>query len=96
VEYCHLLLSFHDLFCQFFIPDISIFIDYLVYLKANNTEIIAILSSGFFHTLLRPYIIGASLISVFVLIMGFYVVPASSEGFNNFRYTYLKEMVPKP
>jgi lipopolysaccharide export system permease protein len=23
--------------------------------------------------------------------MGFYVVPASSEGFNNFRYTYLKE-----
>jgi lipopolysaccharide export system permease protein len=22
--------------------------------------------------------------------MGFYVVPASSEGFNNFRYTYLK------
>jgi lipopolysaccharide export system permease protein len=26
---------FHDLFCQFFIPDISIFIDYLVYLKTG-------------------------------------------------------------
>jgi lipopolysaccharide export system permease protein len=24
-----------DLFCQFFIPDISIFIDYLVYLKTG-------------------------------------------------------------
>ncbi|MBU2062099.1 MAG: LptF/LptG family permease [Bacteroidetes bacterium] len=58
---------------------------------ANNTEIIAILSSGIsFTRFLRPYIIGASIISVFVLIMGFYVVPKSSEGFNYFRYTYLK------
>jgi lipopolysaccharide export system permease protein len=43
---------------------------------------------------LRPYIIGASLISVFVD-NGFYVVPASSEGFNNFRYTYLKGNGPE-
>jgi lipopolysaccharide export system permease protein len=58
---------------------------------ANNTEIIAILSSGIsFTRFLRPYIIGASIISVFVLLMGFYVAPVSSEGFNNFRYTYLK------
>jgi lipopolysaccharide export system permease protein len=58
---------------------------------ANNTEIIAILSSGIsFTRFLRPYIIGASIVSVFVLIMGFYVVPNSSEGFNNFRYTYLR------
>jgi len=59
---------------------------------ANNTEIIAILSSGIsFTRFLRPYIIGASMISVFVLLMGFYVVPVSSEGFNNFRYTYLRK-----
>ena len=58
---------------------------------ANNTEIIAILSSGIsFTRFLRPYLIGASIVSVFVLLMGFYVVPISSEGFNNFRYTYLK------
>jgi lipopolysaccharide export system permease protein len=58
---------------------------------ANNTEIIAILSSGIsFTRFLRPYIIGASIISVFVLLMGFFIVPTSSEGFNNFRYTYLK------
>jgi lipopolysaccharide export system permease protein len=58
---------------------------------ANNSEIIAILSSGIsFKRFLKPYIIGASIISVFVLLMGFYIVPVSSEGFNNFRYTYLR------
>ncbi|MDR7212707.1 LptF/LptG family permease [Flavobacterium piscis] len=58
---------------------------------ANNTEIIAVLSSGISYTrFLRPYIIGASVVSVFVLLMGFFIVPAASEGFNNFRYTYLK------
>lgn len=56
---------------------------------ANNTEIIAILSSGIsFTRFLRPYIIGASIISVFVLLMGFFVVPPASDGFNNFRYAY--------
>jgi lipopolysaccharide export system permease protein len=58
---------------------------------ANNTEIIAILSSGIsFTRFLRPYIIGATIVSIIVLLMGFYVVPSASEGFNNFRYTYLK------
>ncbi|TDD75288.1 LptF/LptG family permease [Flavobacterium caseinilyticum] len=58
---------------------------------ANDTEIIAILSSGIsFTRFLRPYLIGASIVSIFVLLMGFFVVPAASEGFNNFRYTYLK------
>lgn len=58
---------------------------------ANNTEIIAILSSGIsFTRFLRPYIIGASIVSIVVLLMGFYVVPKASEGFNNFRYTYLR------
>ena len=57
---------------------------------ANNTEIIAILSSGIsFTRFLRPYIIGATLVSVFALIMGFFIVPKASEGFNNFRYNYL-------
>ena len=58
---------------------------------ANNTEIIAVLSSGISYTrFLRPYIMGATIVSVFVLLMGFFIVPAASEGFNNFRYTYLK------
>lgn len=58
---------------------------------ANNTEIIAILSSGIsFTRFLRPFLIGASIVSLIILLMGFFIVPKSSEGFNNFRYTYLK------
>lgn len=57
---------------------------------ANNTEIIAILSSGIsFTRFLRPYIIGATIVSLFALIMGFFLVPKASAGFKNFRYTYL-------
>lgn len=58
---------------------------------ANNTEIIAILSSGIsFTRFLRPYIIGATFISILALLMGFFFVPKASKGFNDFRYTYLK------
>lgn len=58
---------------------------------ANNTEIVAILSSGIsFGRFLRPYVIGATMVSIFALLMGFFLVPKASEGFNNFRYTYLK------
>lgn len=58
---------------------------------ANNTEIIAILSSGIsFTRFLRPYIMGATIVSIFALIMGFFLVPKASKGFNDFRYTYLK------
>ncbi len=57
---------------------------------ANNTEIIAILSSGIsFTRFLRPYLIGATVVSLFSLLMGFYLVPKASEGFKNFRYMYL-------
>ena len=58
---------------------------------ANNTEIIAILSSGIsFNRFLKPYIIGATVVSVFALIMGFFLVPSASKGFNDFRYSNLK------
>jgi lipopolysaccharide export system permease protein len=57
---------------------------------ASNTEIIAILSSGIsFKRFLRPYIIGAVTVSVFSFLLGFFLVPSASEGFNNFRYMYL-------
>lgn len=58
---------------------------------ANNTEIIAILSSGIsFSRFLRPFIYGAAIVSVFALIMGFFLVPKASKGFNDFRYQNLK------
>lgn len=58
---------------------------------ANNTEVIAILSSGIsFNRFLRPFFIGAALVCLFALMMGFFLVPAASKGFNDFRYKNLK------
>ena len=57
---------------------------------ANNTEIIAILSSGIsFTRFLRPYLVGATIVSIGALIMGFFLAPKANEEYNNFRYTYL-------
>ena len=57
---------------------------------ANNTEIIAILSSGIsFSRFLRPYIIGATIVSLSALLMTIYLVPSASAGFKSFRYIYL-------
>lgn len=58
---------------------------------ASNTEIVAILSSGISYTrFLRPYIVGATFISLFALLMGLFIVPKASLGYNDFRYKYLK------
>jgi lipopolysaccharide export system permease protein len=58
---------------------------------ANNTEIIAILSSGIsYMRFLRPFLIGATIVSIFAVAMGFYLLPKASKGFNDFRYRYLK------
>ncbi len=57
---------------------------------ANDTEIIAILSSGIsFTRFLRPFLIGASIVSFLILLMGFFIVPKANQGFNDFRYRYL-------
>jgi lipopolysaccharide export system permease protein len=59
---------------------------------ASNTEIVAMLSSGIsFNRFLRPYMIGASIIAIFMLLMGMFVVPNSSAGFNEFKFKYLKK-----
>ncbi len=59
---------------------------------ASNTEIVAILSSGIsFGRFLRPYMIGASIVAIFMLFMGMFIVPKASKGFNEFKYKYLKK-----
>lgn len=59
---------------------------------ANNTEIVAILSSGIsFRRFLRPYLIGATLVSIMALIMSVFIVPRASAGYNDFKYKYLKK-----
>jgi lipopolysaccharide export system permease protein len=57
---------------------------------ANNTEVIAFLSSGVsFSRFLRPYLIGASIIGGLALFLGMYLAPIASKGFNEFEYKYL-------
>ncbi|WP_084158193.1 LptF/LptG family permease [Gaetbulibacter saemankumensis] len=59
---------------------------------ANNTEIVAFLSSGVsFTRFLRPYLIGATIVAFLAIILGLYLAPKASEGFNNFSYKYLKK-----
>lgn len=58
---------------------------------ANNTEIIVFLSSGVsFWRFLRPYLIGATIVTIGALILSQYLAPSASKGFNEFKYTYLK------
>ncbi|WP_452224337.1 LptF/LptG family permease [Lacinutrix chionoecetis] len=58
---------------------------------ANNTEIVAFLSSGVsFSRFLRPYLIGATIVAAFSILLGLYLAPNASKGFNDFQYKYLK------
>ncbi len=58
---------------------------------ANNTEVIAFLSSGVsFTRFLRPYLIGAGIVAIFSIILGLFLAPKASEGFNDFSYKYFR------
>jgi len=59
---------------------------------ANNTEIVAFLSSGVSYSrFLRPYLIGATLVCLAALVFSMFLAPKASQGFNEFSYTYLKK-----
>ena len=58
---------------------------------ASNTEVTAILSSGLsFQRFTRPYFISASLIVLFSLFAGMFIVPKSNQNFNEFVLEYVK------
>lgn len=58
----------------------------------NQTEVIAVLSSGISYTrFLRPYIIGATFVCVGAFFLGMFLAPQASKGFNEFSYKYLKK-----
>jgi len=57
---------------------------------AYNTEIIAILSSGVsFNRLMRPYLVGASVIVVFSYVLGNYVIPPANKKRVEFTNMYI-------
>jgi lipopolysaccharide export system permease protein len=58
---------------------------------AYNTEIIAILSSGVsYKRLMRPYLVGAFVISLFSYTLGNYVIPPANKKRVDFTNNYLK------
>ncbi len=58
---------------------------------ANDTEITAILSSGIsFSRFAKPYFISASIIAIFALFSGMFIVPNSNKNFNEFVSEYVK------
>lgn len=89
IYYYHFTIYFaHMLFPLFLFLSVIFFTSKL----ANNTEIIAILSSGIsFWRFVRPYLYGAVIVSVISFGMGMFLVPKASKGFNEFSYTYLKK-----
>ena len=59
---------------------------------AINTEIVAFLSSGVSYSrFMRPYMIGAMVVAVFALILGLWLAPKASRGYNEFIFKNLKK-----
>ncbi len=57
---------------------------------AYNTEIIAILSAGVsFKRLMRPYLVGATIIMLFSYFLGNYIIPPSNKKRVDFTNTYV-------
>lgn len=58
---------------------------------ADNSEIIAILSSGVsFHRLLRPYMISATVIAILTYVLSAYVIPPANIKRLDYQNTYVK------
>lgn len=59
---------------------------------ANNTEIVAFLSSGVsFYRFLRPYLFGATIVCLIAISFSMYLVPKANIGFFEFKYQYLED-----
>ncbi len=85
------LLNFTIYFATLLFP-LFLFLSVIFFTSklANNTEIVAFLSSGVsFTRFLRPYIIGATIIATIALVLGMFLAPKASQGFNEFKYKYL-------
>ncbi|MFD0861239.1 LptF/LptG family permease [Sungkyunkwania multivorans] len=83
----------YTIYIGFLLFSIFLFISVIWFTSklANNTEVIAMLSSGIsFYRYLRPYMIGATIIAFIALVGGMFVLPAASKGYNEFNFKYFK------
>ncbi|MFK5889897.1 MAG: LptF/LptG family permease, partial [Flavobacteriaceae bacterium] len=76
-----------------FMP-LALFISVIMFTSklADNTEIIAINSSGIsFKRFLRPYFIGATIVAIFALGMTHFIVPKANKVLDDFAIQFLKK-----
>ncbi|NLO71918.1 MAG: YjgP/YjgQ family permease [Porphyromonadaceae bacterium] len=86
-------LNFIPFYANMFTP-LFTFISVIFFTSkmANNTEIIAILSSGVsFNRLMRPYFISAMVITLLAFVLGAYIIPQSTKGLLEFENKYIEE-----
>jgi len=80
-----------------FMP-LALFISVIMFTSklSGNSEIIAIHSSGIsFTRFLRPYLIGATIITAVSLYANHFVVPNSNKSLEKFEETYLRSIYKK-
>ncbi len=84
-------LNFIIYYANTFMP-LALFISTIFFTSklSNNTEIIAIHTAKIsFTRFLRPYFIGASIVTIFALGMNHFIVPHSNKTFQAFKRTYI-------
>jgi lipopolysaccharide export system permease protein len=84
-------LNFIVYYANTFMP-LALFISTIFFTSklSNNTEVIAIHSAKIsFKRFLKPYFIGALIVTVFALMMNHFIVPHSNKVFQEFKRTYL-------
>lgn len=86
--YCNFIPNFFNLYGPLFV-----FISTLFFTSklAGNTEIIAILGSGIsYKRMLRPYLHGALILALGILVIGNFVIPNSNATLKEFEGQYIK------
>ena len=84
-------LNFVIIYGNTFMP-LALFIAVIFFTSkiSNNTEVIAIHSAKIsFTRFLKPYFIGATIVTTLALAMNHFVVPSSNKIFNEFNRKYL-------
>ena len=91
--YLNFIISYGNTFMP-----LGLFISVIMFTSklSSNSEIIAMLSSGLsFRRFLRPYLIGATIITVASLYANHFVVPKANKTLENFEETYLRSIYKK-
>lgn len=86
-------LNFVINYANTFMP-LALFISVIMFTSkmAENTEIVAINTAGIsFQRFIRPYFIGAAIVTVFALLMTHFIVPKANKGLDDFGLQFLKK-----